>query len=256
MAIIKNDSELKLIQFAASVVAKILQKIKKTIKPGITGKDLETIALKIIEEHDCQPNFLGYEGFPAAICVSRNDELIHGIPNDKPFHPGDLISVDVGCQFKNFHADAAISVGIPPINPATAKILNVTNECLTKVIEQIKPGMEIRKIGTIIETIAQKNGFSLSTEYCGHGIGHQLHENPNIYNTTKEYGRNKKKLVPGMVFCVEPMLLAGKSKTKLDQDHWTVRSVDHQINCHMEHMLLMTKHGVKVLTTNERFINN
>ena len=247
MSLIKNKQEIIKIKIAAQVVGKILSTLKKLIAPQTTGLMLAQKAQEIITQHGCQPNFLHYRGFPNVICVSINDQLIHGIPNDYPFQEGDLVSVDAGCQYQGYHADASLTVIVgQPKNKGDSFLLSTTKNALDLVIKKIKPGMTVGDIGHLVNQVATLNNYYVCLDYAGHGIGKQLHEEPMIYNFGKP--QTGTVLQPGMVICVEPMFLQGSSQIKLLPDGWTVVSTNQKNNCHFEHTILITENGCQVLS--------
>ncbi len=249
MNLVKTPQEIVFLRKAGQITGKILTTLRRTIKVGTTGIELDLIARQIMDENDCVPNFLNYEGFPAHICVSRNFELIHGIPNDVPFQTNDLITVDVGCSYRGWHADAALSVIVGQGTPESRELLKVTKVCLENIIQKLKPGKKVGWIGAEIQKTAENKGFFLTTEFTGHGIGKALHELPSIYN--KGEADPGIELLPNMVICVEPMLLIDSEGVEILSDKWTVVSKNRKLNCHFEHMLLITKTGVEVLTAYE-----
>ncbi len=246
MITIKSDEEIKNISFAAKVVAIVHQEIKKILKPGMTGKKLNKLAEKIIKNNNCFPNFKGYYGFPGSICVSVNEQLVHGIPNDKPFKKGDLVSVDVGCKYKGYHADAAFTVIIDDLDSKYNELLKITKESLNRAIKILKPGIKIGDISNIIQKYVESFNYHLPKNYSGHGIGLKLHEDPIIPN----FGKPNQgiKLKKGMVICIEPMVQIGTDKTKILNDNWTVVSEDGSYSAHFEHTIEITKDGYKILS--------
>ena len=247
MALIKKPFEIHRMRFAARVVARILEHLRSLAQqPGMNGTTLNQVAHQMILKADCQPNFLNYHGFPAVLCVSINDELVHGIPNEQPFQPGDLVSLDLGCTYRHYHADAALSFTIGPAKPIAQKLLQTTQNSLNRVIQQLKPGMKINQIGCIISKYVLGAGYYLTDQYTGHGIGRQLHEPPVVWNVVSQ--EPDLVLQPNMVLCIEPMVLIGSSATYVSADHWTVKSVNQQLTCHFEKMVRITTTGTEVLS--------
>lgn len=244
---IKNRYEINKIRFAAKVVANILEKLRSFAqKPNMNGIKLAQIATQLLLEANCQSNFLNYHGFPSVLCVSINDELVHGIPNKRRFKPGDLITLDFGCKYRNYHADAALSFTIGPPSDEVQRLLQATRQSLNYVIKKLKPGMKINQIGCIIEKYITARGYYLTAKYVGHGIGRQLHEFPPVFNVC----RTEPDLVlqPGMILCIEPMVLTGTTETIVNNDRWTVRSANGKLTCHFEKMVLITQTGVEILS--------
>ena len=247
MRLIKTKQEVTNISFAGKVVAQILATLSKMLVPGCNGLILSKKAKAIMLENNCQPSFFGYYGFPDVICVSVNEQLVHGIPNDLTFQTGDLVSIDVGCQYQGYHADAALTQVVgKTLNCNDSLLLTRTEAVLQKVVEKLKPGMKVGDIGYMIEQVAFSYGYSVPLNYAGHGIGAQLHEEPTIFNFgQKNTGLSLK---PGMVVCIEPMFLLGRNETETLDDGWTVVAIDGKRNCHFEHTILITKKGCQVLT--------
>ena len=246
MVTIKSKDEICKIRYASKVVAKIHNELKKIIKPGITGLNLDAAAAKIIIDNHCISNFKGYYGFPAVICVSINNELVHGIPNSKPFRKGDIVSVDCGCEYKGYNADAAFSIIVDNDKSQYKTLLDVTENSLYKAIEILKPGVRIGLISQTIQKYVESNGFFLPKNYTGHGIGLELHEDPVIPN----YGKSSDgiKLREGMVICIEPMVQIKNDKTKTLSDGWTVVSQSGLYSAHFEHTIAITKDGYEILS--------
>lgn len=247
---IKNSIQIKNIKIASKTVGKILRFLKETTKIGDNGLDLNRRANKIIQENNCETNFLNYNNFPFSICVSVNEVLIHGVPNKKSFIDGDLISVDVGCKYNGMNADAAITFILGKKTKEKEEILLTSKKCLDEVIKIIKPGVSLKKIGYIIERTAIKKNYKLTVDYTGHGIGEKLHEFPNIFNCEE---LNRDIILPvNSVICIEPMLLIGSEETEILSDGFSVISKNRKLTSHFEHTLLITKDGVEVLTEYER----
>ncbi|WP_338985973.1 type I methionyl aminopeptidase [Spiroplasma endosymbiont of Thecophora atra] len=256
MVSIKSQSEIQNIKAASQVVALIHKELAKIIKVGITGKMLDKVVAQIIKENNAIPSFLNYHGFPATICVSVNEQLIHGIPNDKPFKMNDIVKIDAGAAVNGYHADAAFTmcVGGKP-TPEQAKLINVTKESLNKAIAIIAPGVRIGDISNTIQTYVESEGFYLPTSYTGHGIGKKLHEDPAISNVGKP--NTGIKLQSGMTICIEPMVQTTTDKILVLSDKWTVVAADKQQTAHFEHTILVTNDGCEVLTIfNENQKNN
>nr|XP_054775406.1 methionine aminopeptidase-like [Lytechinus pictus] len=215
--LVKSPEEIAKARVAAGKTAQILQQLKRATRVGGTGLDLDAVARRLIEEAGCKSNFLGYRGFPAAVCISRNEELIHGIPNSKPFSDGDLISIDFGCSFQGQHADAAISFILGKSSAKKERILDLTNRCLEAVISKISAGDTTEDIAKTIESVCSGTEFRLTADFGGHGIGKQLHEPPQILNVSGI--QEPVTLLPGMIICVEPMLLTASPEIKISADN-------------------------------------
>lgn len=246
MISIKNSYEIEQMRKAGKVVAQIHQELAKLIKVGTTGKMLDKKAQEIIKKNKALPSFLNYHGFPAVICVSVNENLIHGIPNNIPFKHNDLVKIDAGAAINGYHCDAAFTMCVGAPTPALAKIINVTKEALMKAIAIIKPGVRIGDISHTIQTYVENQGFYLPTSYTGHGIGKSLHEAPAIPNIgIPNVGF---KLQAGMTICIEPMVQTTTNKVKVLSDQWTVAAIDKKPTAHFEHTILVTDNGYEILT--------
>ncbi|WP_424526855.1 type I methionyl aminopeptidase [Spiroplasma endosymbiont of Glossina fuscipes fuscipes] len=247
MITIKTEQEIEYMRQAGAVLRQIHQELRAMIKPGVTGMMLNQRAEEIIAAHNCQPNFKGLYGFPAAICVSLNTVLVHGIPNNVPFQAGDLVSIDAGCAYKGYNSDGAFTVIVGnEANPKHVKLLTVTETALTKAIAILKPDVRIGDIGAVIQTYVEGEGFYLPTEFTGHGIGRALHEEPMIPNVGV-VGTGMR-LQAGMTICIEPMVQIGTKAIKMLSDGWTPVSALGLGSAHFEHTILITKTGSEILT--------
>ncbi|UZQ29771.1 MAG: type I methionyl aminopeptidase [Spiroplasma phoeniceum] len=247
MITIKTDQEIEYMRKACLTLKKINQELKAMIKPGATGFMLNQRAEEIIRANNCQPNFKGLYGFPASICVSLNEVLVHGIPNHTPFVEGDLVSVDAGCSYEGYNSDCAFTVIVgKPRTIEYVKLLTVTEKSLAKATAILKPGVRIGDIGETIQTYVEGEGLFLPTEFSGHGIGRELHEEPMIPNVgTAGVGM---RLQAGMTICIEPMVQIGTKEIKMLDDNWTPVSALHLCSAHFEDTILITPTGHEVLT--------
>lgn len=247
MITIKNNKEIKYVKKACETLKKIHNELKMMIIPGMTGIMLNNRAEEIIQENNCQPNFKGLYGFPTTICVSLNEVLIHGIPNNIPFIEGDIVSVDAGCSYMGYNSDGAftIIVGKPKLFEHV-KLLNVTKTALKKAISILKPGVNIGDISETIQKYVEGEGFFLPIEFSGHGIGWKLHEDPIIPNIG--IAGTGIKLQSGMTICIEPMVQIGTSSIKMLSDNWTPISSLYLYSAHFEHTILITSNGYEILT--------
>lgn len=216
MVSIKSASEIAKMRKAGKIVAEIHQELAKLIKVGTTGKMLDLKAREIIKKRQATASFLNYHGFPAVICVSVNEQLIHGIPNDTPFKLNDLVKIDAGAAFEGYHADAAFSMCVGQPTAEQEKIISVTKEALQKAIEIIKPGIRIGDIGATIQAYVESQGFYLPTSYTGHGIGRFLHEDPAIPNVGM--ANTGMRLHAGMTICIEPMVQTSTAEVRVLKD--------------------------------------
>lgn len=245
---IKTPEQIAGIKSACEIWKKVRTKLIEYIKPGISTKSLDKYANKVIRSFDAISTFYKLYDFPGYICISVNDQIIHGIGNDYIIKENDLITCDVGVTYNNYVCDAAFSIIVAPNNNIEAqKILNATYECLIQGIKQIKPNAYLGDISWTIENTAKKNNYEVIKNYGGHGCGLAPHEDPIIL----DYGEKNTgiKLIPGMVLCIEPMLLTDSDKHIVDKsNHWTVYSKNHKLTCHYEHMVLVTNTGYEILT--------
>ncbi|AGY41217.1 Methionine aminopeptidase [Mesoplasma florum W37] len=248
---IKSPQEIEKMRVAGQVLAQAIDMLKSMIKVGVNCLDLDKEFEKFITEKGCKSNFKNYHGYPKTICVSINEQLVHGIPQDRILEEGDIVSVDTGCVFEGYHADSAFSMIVGIAKDTKHDILlKVTEECLDLAIEALAPGVRIGTIGSIIQNHAESFGFGVPRDYTGHGIGTEMHEDPFIPN----YGKKDTgmRLQAGMVICIEPMIQMGTFKTKLAADNWTVLSADKSMTAHFEHTILITDSGYEVLTKSKR----
>lgn len=246
MIICKTPREIEIMREAGRIVALTHQELKKHIKPGITTLELDAIAEKVIRSHSAIPSFKGYNGFPGSICASVNNQLVHGIPDNRALKDGDIISIDIGAKYNGYHGDSAWTYAVGTISDDTQKLLDVTEKSLYIGLEEAKPGERLSNISHAIQTYVEANGFSIVREYVGHGVGQDLHEDPQI----PHYGPPNKgpRLRPGMVLAVEPMVNAGSRYVKTLSDNWTVVTVDGKMCAHFEHTVAITETGYEILT--------
>lgn len=247
MIITKSKEELKLMREAGRIVALVHQELKKVIQPGITTKELDALADKVIRAHGATPSFKGYGGFPGSICTSVNEELVHGIPSDRKLEEGDIISIDVGANYKGYHGDSAWTYPVGKISEEDQRLLSVTEESLYRGLAEAKPGARLSNISHAIQSYVEAAGFSIVREYVGHGVGTRLHEDPQVPN----FGPPNRgpRLKPGMVLAIEPMVNAGSRHVYTLDDQWTVVTLDKQNCAHFEHTIAITETGYEILTT-------
>ncbi|EJS62195.1 MULTISPECIES: type I methionyl aminopeptidase [Bacillus cereus group] len=247
MIICKTPREIEIMREAGRIVALTHQELKQHITPGITTKELDQIAENTIRKYGATPSFKGYNGFPGSICASVNEELVHGIPGKRKLEEGDIISIDIGAKYNGYHGDSAWTYPVGNISESVQKLLDVTEKSLYLGLEQVKPGERLSNISHAVQTHAEENGFSIVREYVGHGIGQDLHEDPQI----PHYGPPNRgpRLKPGMVICVEPMVNQGRRYVKTLSDDWTVVTVDGKWCAHFEHTIALTEAGYEILTT-------
>lgn len=249
MITIKSAHELQMMREAGRIVAQVLAEIHEAVAPGMTTAELEAIAARIIvDEHGAIPSFKGYRGFPGMVCASINEEIVHGIPGGRILHEGDIVSVDVGVIYKGYHGDAAITAGVGEIDADSQRLMDVTAEALRIGIEASRPGNWTTDISKAIEAYVKSQGMSVVREYTGHGIGKNMHEDPQIPNYYDPRIGGRVRLRPGMTFALEPMVNAGGWRTKVLDDHWTVITADSARSAHFEHTVAVTKNGPEIMT--------
>ncbi|USG66075.1 type I methionyl aminopeptidase [Brevibacillus ruminantium] len=246
MIILKSKAELEVMREAGRIVALTHQELAKVIKPGVTTKQLDEFAETFIRSMGAIPSFKGYGGFPGSICTSVNEELVHGIPGKRALQDGDIVSIDIGAQFEGFHGDSAWTYPVGKITEDDQRLLRVTEESLYKGLEKAIPGARLSDISHAIQVHAEAAGFTLVREYVGHGIGQNLHEDPQVPN----YGPPDRgpRLKPGMVLAIEPMVNAGERYVRTLEDNWTVVTVDRKRCAHFEHTIAITEDGYEIFT--------
>ena len=247
MIIRRNEKEIELLRHAGKIVAMTHEYLKPYIKAGITTKQLDEMAEKFIRSEGAIPSFKGYGGFPGSICVSINDVLVHGIPNAAHIlKEGDIISVDIGANYKGYHGDSAWTYAVGEVSEEAKELMRVTEESLYRGLEQVKPGNRISDISNAIQTFVEAHGYGVPRDYTGHGVGTNLHEDPIVPNFGIA-GRGPK-IVSGMVIAVEPMVTLGDYHTRTLLDDWTVKTIDGKITAHYEHTIVVTDEGYEILT--------
>ncbi len=249
MIIVKSPREIELMREAGKITASVFTALEPLLKPGITTLELDQVAEKTIRDQGAVPGFKGYGGFPYTCCISVNDTLVHGFPSHYRLKEGDIVSIDVGAVYKGYNGDAARTYAIGKISDEAQKLIRVTEECFFEALKIIKPGVYLSDVSHIIQTHAEKNGFSIPRDYTGHGIGMELHEDPIIPN----YGLpgHGPKLRVGMCLAIEPMLHQGRRETRTLSDGWTVKTVDGKLASHYENTIVVTLDGYEILTLNQ-----
>ena len=243
----KSPEEIELIRESSILVAKTLAEVAKVIGPGVTTKKLNDVAETYIKDNGAIPAFLNYNGFPYSLCISPNEQVVHGFPGDYVIKEGDLISVDCGVIKNKFFGDSAYTFSIGEVSEEQQKLVDVTQECLKRAIDKAVVGSRIGDIGYAVQSLAEDNGFGVVRELVGHGVGVQLHEKPEVPN----YGRKGvgMKLEEGMVIAIEPMINAGTANVKFWSDGWTVTSRDNRPSAHFEHTVAIKRGKADVLST-------
>ncbi len=247
MIIIKNSEQLKLMRMAGRITAEALMVAKEEIRPGMTTKELDNKIRRYIEKCGATPTFLGYEGFPGSACISINDEVIHGIPSDKVIiSEGDIVKVDVGARFRGYNGDSARTFAVGKVSDEALRLISVTEQSFYEAMKFARAGNRIGDIGHAVESFVISNGFSVVKEYTGHGVGADLHEEPQIPNHGRP-GRGAR-LYPGMTLAIEPMVNAGTDRIKVRRDGWTVITADGKLSAHYENSIAITESDPVILT--------
>lgn len=246
MITIKSEREIALLKVAGNIVYKTHQYLKPFIKEGITTNELNNLAEKFILKNNATPSFKGYEGFPSALCISINEEVVHGFPSERKLKNGDIVTLDIGACFKGYHGDSAWTYQVGEINEEKRYLMEHTEKSLFIGLEQIKPGNRIGDIGSAIEIYARNHNLGVVKELCGHGVGTDVHEPPDVPN----YGmpNTGPRLKVGMVIAVEPMLTLKRPEIYLEENDWTVVTKDHSPSAHYEHTVVVTQDGYEILT--------
>ncbi|WP_445002344.1 type I methionyl aminopeptidase [Exiguobacterium alkaliphilum] len=246
MIITKTPREIAIMREAGQIVARTHQVLKQHIKPGITTLELDRIAEDYIRSQGATPSFKGYNGFTGSVCASVNEELVHGIPGERVLNDGDIISIDIGAHYNGYHGDSAWTYPVGTISDETQRLLDVTEESLYKGLEHAKAGQRLTDISHAIQVYVEAHDFSVVREYVGHGVGQNLHEEPQI----PHYGPPGKgpRLKTGMTLAIEPMVNAGQRYVRTLADNWTVVTVDGSMCAHFEHTIAITDDGYEILT--------
>jgi methionyl aminopeptidase len=248
---LKSPAEIEKMRRASRIVAEVLEMMREQVEPGVTTAELDQMAEEIIRGHNAIPSFMGYPPgsvypFPASICASVNEELVHGIPGPRVLKEGDIISIDVGAILDGYHGDAAITLPVGQISPETQRLLEVTEGALYAGISAAKAGNRSGDVSAAIQSYVEDRGYNVVREYTGHGIGRSMHEDPQVPN----YGEPGKgvPLRRGMTIALEPMVLAGDRRVRVLDDHWTVVSYDGELTAHFEHSIAITDGDAEILT--------
>lgn len=252
MVFLKTEEEIELLRASNELVGMTLGELAKLIRPGVTTGELDRVAETFIRDHGAIPTFKDFPNpygspFPASICTSVNDEVVHGIPGDRVLQEGDIVSIDCGTKLNGYCGDSCYTFAVGEIDPAVMKLLKTTKRSLYKAIEVAAPGKRLGDIGYAVQSECEAEGYEVVREFVGHGIGREMHEEPMVPN----YGRrgNGMMLKVGLCIAIEPMIVAGKRNISMDPDRWTVRTCDHQMAAHYEHTIALTKRGADVLST-------
>lgn len=231
---------------ASQAVAETLKEMQALVAPGITTRELDDFAEESLRARGCRPSFKGYRGFPASICASPNEVVVHGFPADRPLAAGDIISVDLGATVEGYHGDAAVTWPVGRVSAEAERLLRVTTEALRRGVAQARVGNRLQDISWAIQCCAEEEGFNVVRDFVGHGIGRSLHEDPQVPNFGKP-GCGPR-LVAGMVLAIEPMLNAGTHEVEVQADGWTVVTADRRLSAHFEHTVAILEEGPEILT--------
>lgn len=243
--VLKTPGEIDLMDQANRIVLRVLDEVGAMIRPGVTSRELDRLAEKVIRGAGGVPAFLHYRGYPATLCISVDDVIVHGIPNDVPLKGGQIVGIDCGVLYKGYYGDAARTFAVGEVGEDAKRLLAVTEEALRLAVAQVRPGARLSDIGFAVQQHAERHGYSVVREFSGHGIGTSLHEDPQVPN----YGKPGKgpKLRPGLVLAIEPMVNAGKAGVRMDADGWTARTEDGSLSAHFEFSVAVTPSGARVL---------
>lgn len=248
---VKTRAEVEKMRVAGRQVAEILLELRAALRPGITTRELDRLAEKQIAERGVRSSFKHYDPhglppYPAVLCVSVNEEIVHGIPGGRTIEEGDIVSLDFGVSVDGWHGDSAVTVPVGKVAAERLRLVQVTQESLNRAIEEMRPGRRLSDIGHAVQSTVEPEGFSVVRDFAGHGIGREMHESPWIPN----YGARGRgpRLVPGMVFAIEPMVNAGGAEVEILDDEWTAVTADGSASAHFEHTILVTEEGPEVLT--------
>lgn len=249
MVNIKSKGEIEKMKVAGQVTYETLEAVRKAVRPGVTTKELDAVAERYIRSKGCTPSFLGYGGFPGSICASVNDEIIHGIPDGRVLKEGDIISVDVGACYQGYHGDACRTFGVGQISSEAQRLIDVTRESFFAALEYAKEGYRISDLSRAVQAYVEQHGYSVLRDYCGHGIGGNIHEDPEIPNYVSKM--RGVRMRAGMCLAVEPMVCQGKKEYYVAENEWTVCTKDGKLSAHYENSILITGNEPYLLTLPE-----
>jgi len=244
---LKSADQVDKMQASAEILASVFLDIRKLVVPGVTTKALDEAIEAMIREAGCVPSFKGYHGFPASACISVNEVVVHGIPSDRELVEGDIVGIDIGVIKDGWHADSAETIAVGEVSDEAARLLRVTRECLELGIAAIEPGKRISAIGTAIEKHARTHGLSVVETLVGHGIGRDLHEDPQVPNY-RCFTMPDPVMEEGLVIAIEPMINCGTKRVATEKDDWTIRTADRRLSAHFEHTVAVTADGPRILT--------
>ena len=244
--VLKSSAEIERMQAAGAIVASVHERLRGMVVPGITTREIDAAGHDLIVAAGGTPSFLNYRGYPASVCTSVNDEILHGIPGDRVLRDGDIISLDLGVYLDGFHGDAAVTIPVGSVEQRLIELIETTEACFWAGFRALRAGDRIGDAGSVIQQLAESHGFGVVRDYAGHGVGRKIHEDPSVPN----YGRrgSGSRLRPGMTFALEPMLTLGSYQTRLLADNWTVVTLDGSSAAHYEHTVAITEDGPVLLT--------
>lgn len=249
MITVKSKEEVKVMREGGKILAEIMEKLEKMVKPGITTKELDGAAEALVLKSDAQCSFKGYQGYPACLCASINEEIVHAVPSDRILKEGDILSLDFGVFYKGYHSDMAVTVPVGKISPGANRLIRVTKKALKRGVKKAKPGNTFGDVSAAIQKYIEGQGFSAVRDLCGHGIGKNLHEDPEILNyIDSRSGDLRTEIKEGMTFCLEPMVAVGSGAIKQSKNGFGYETKDGSLSAHFEHTIVATKNGAKILT--------
>jgi methionyl aminopeptidase len=248
---VKNAAELEAMRVSGRMTAEVLRQVAEAVRPGVATGELDALTRRLIGEMGAKPSFLGYRGYPGAICISINDEVIHGIPGSRIVQPGDVVSLDVGVYYNGFNGDSATTVMVGVRDPDTIRLVEATRRALAAGVAAVRPGARLSDVSHAVESVARASGCSVVRDFVGHGVGRHLHEEPQIPN----YGLPGRGpvLKPGMTLAIEPMVNLGRPEVAVLDDGWTVVTRDGKPSAHFEHTVAVLEEGAEILTRSENF---
>ncbi|MBZ9577767.1 type I methionyl aminopeptidase [Patescibacteria group bacterium] len=246
MITIKTEKEIQVMREGGKILAEIMAELENKVEPGITTKHLDKVASGLVLKYGAKPSFKNYQGFPDTLCTSVNEELVHCLPSNRKLQQGDIVSLDLGIRYKGFHTDMAITIPVGKISPEAQRLIRITKKALKRGLRKVRPGNTFGDIGNTVQRYVEDQGYNVVRELCGHGIGKEVHQEPQVPN----YGKRKSgpKLAEGMTFCIEPMVTAGDWHLKKAEDGYGFQTRDNSLCAHFEHTLAVTQNGCKILT--------
>ncbi len=245
--IIKSKEEREKMRAAGHIVAEMLAELRNAVRPGVTTQELDKLGASLLKRYGAKSSALGYHGYPASLCTSVNEEVVHGIPGKRVLVEGDIITLDFAANYNGWHADSAITVPVGEVSPEVQRLLKVTEDALYRGIAAARAGNRLHDIGRAVQQFVEAAGYSVVRNYGGHGVGRSMHEDPQVLNYV-EAGYPNSVLKPGMVIAIEPMVIAGAKKTQVLPDEWTVISADKTYTAHFEHTVAITEGDADILT--------